>query len=447
MRKALFILALFVSASFGNSEFMYEKLGGKASVKAVGKSAFSKSKPNLNMDEEDLFILGKSFFKVPWVEAPAATTARDGLGPLFSANTCMTCHPKNGAGVAIKKNGTLNRTLLLRFSHKNIYDKTIGFKPDSTYGSQLSLNGNKDVPFEGEAVVSYTLIKGYYPDKTPYSLRKPTYKIEKLNYGALDSETIFAPRIGSALIGLGRLELISDEDILKHQDINDTDKDGISGKANLVYSPILNKTVIGKFTWKASASSVKVQSAAAASNDMSLTNPLFPRENCTKKQEACLKAPKGRFEFDLPQKRLDAISFYSSNLAVPNQREPKKHIEGAKLFKTLNCVSCHVDSYKTKEGDTIHPFSDLLLHDMGKDLADGRVEFLANGNEWRTAPLWGLGLRKTVSGEANYLHDGRALSVEEAILWHGGEALKSKEDFMKLEKDKRVKLLEFLDSI
>lgn len=447
MKNSIILSALILSAGIADEKFVYGELGGLASTSSSNKSSFSKPKLNLNINEEDLFVLGKSFFSIPWVEAPSATTARDGLGPLFSANTCMTCHPKNGAGVAIKKDGTMNRSLLLRLSHKDVYDKTIGFKPDSTYGAQLSLNGNKDVLFEGEAVVNYEEIRGEYFDKTSYSLRKPTYKIEKLNYGALDPKSVVAPRIGSILIGLGRVELISDEDILKNEDINDTNKDGISGKANRVYSPELNKTVIGKFTWKASASSVKVQSAAAAHNDMSLTNPLFPKDNCTKKQQKCLDAPKGKFDFDLPQERLDAISFYVSNLCVPNQRDPKKHIEGAKLFKTLKCASCHVDSFKTTQGDTIHPFSDFLLHDMGDELADGRVEFLANKNEWRTAPLWGLGLRKKVSGEANYLHDGRARSIEEAILWHGGEALKSKEDFMKLEKNKREKLLEFLNSI
>lgn len=451
MKKTLLFLATFWVAGVCENSFTYGKLGGYASTNDTGKCAFCKSKKNMNEDEQDLFFFGKSFYRIPWVEAPSATTARDGLGPLFNANTCMNCHPNNGAGVAVKKDGTMTRSLLLRLSHKTSTNKAClekcGFEPDSTYGAQLSLNGNHDVPSEGKPKVSYEEVKGKYPDGTTYTLRKPTYTIENLGFGAMDKDTIFAPRIGLALIGLGRLELISDKDLLFHQDINDSNKDGISGKANLVFSPEYNKTVIGKFTWKASASSVKVQSAAAAHNDMSLSNPLFPKENCTKKQKECNESPKGRHKFDLPQNRLDAISYYLENLAVPNQRDPKKHIDGAKLFTSLNCVSCHVDRYQTTEGDTIHPFSDLLLHDMGKELADGRSEFLANGNEWRTPPLWGIGLYETVSGEANYLHDGRARSIEEAILWHGGEAQKSKDAFMALDKKKRQKVLDFLDSI
>ena len=451
MTKSLLLLASILLAGNSSSDFSYGKLGGSASSPSHDKCAFCKPAKEMKGEERMTFSYGKSFFRIPWVEAPSATTARDGIGPLFNANTCINCHPNNGAGVAVKKDGTMTRSLLLRLSHKNSTDKAClkkcGFKPDSTYGAQLSLNGNHNVPFEGSPKVHYEEVKGTYHDGATYSLRKPTYTIENLNYGAMDKETVFAPRIGLALMGLGRLELISEKDILAHQDINDSNKDGISGKANYAWSPEYNKTMLGRFTWKASATSVKVQSAAAAHNDMSLTNPLFPHDNCTDKQKECKKAPKGKHEFDLPAYRLDAISYYLENLAVPNQREPQKHIEGAKLFTSLNCTACHVTTYKTSQGDTIHPFSDLLLHDMGEGLADGRSEFLATGNEWRTPPLWGIGLYEKVSGEANYLHDGRARSIEEAILWHGGEAQKSKKSFMALSQKEREKVLQFLGSI
>jgi len=416
------------------------------------KDAFSQPISNLSYEEEDKFILGKSFFTIPWVEAPSATTARDGIGPLFSANTCKTCHPNNGAGTALDKQGEMSRSLLLRLSHKNSNNQKLlninGFEPDSTYGTQLSRNGNHKVPFEGTPKVTYQEIKGTYPDGTKFSLRKPSYSIENLNYGALDKETVIAPRIGSALIGLGLLERISEKDLLAYADENDINNDGISGKANYAYSPELNKTVMGRFTWKASATSVKHQSAAAAHNDMGLSNPLFPLHNCSSKQKACLEeAKKGEHTFDLPQKRLDAIAFYLSNLAIPKAREIKKHKEAQKLFTSLSCIKCHVSNYTTKGGIKIHPYSDLLLHDMGEDLADGRSEFLATAKEWRTAPLWGMGLYKTVSKEANFLHDGRARSIEEAILWHGGEAQKSKDAFMQLSVTKRKKLLLFLETI
>lgn len=415
------------------------------------KMAFMRPIEGMSNEEKDQFVLGKSFYRTPWVEAPSATTARDGLGPLFNANTCMHCHPKNGAGVAINADGSMTRSHLIRISHQTSTNKEllekVGFEPDSTYGAQLSVNGNHQVPAEGVPVVTYSEINGTYPDGTLYSLRSPTYHIENLGYGAMDSDTIVVPRIGSALIGLGQLELISDADLLAHEDIDDKDGDGISGKANRAYSPEINATMIGRFTWKASATSVKHQSANAAHNDMGLSNPLHPKHNCTDKQAECLKADEGVYEFDLPDKRLSAIAYYLKNLAIPLPREPQKHKEGAKLFESLNCTACHVPSFKTAGGVTISPYSDLLLHDMGEGLADGRREFLATGSEWRTAPLWGVGLYKKVSGEANFLHDGRARSVEEAILWHGGEAKKSKDDFMALDSKSRDKVIGFLNSI
>lgn len=416
------------------------------------KMAFSRPIDGMNYDEEDKFILGKSFFRIPWVEAPSATTARDGLGPLFNANTCMHCHPKNGAGVAVDKNGNMNRTYLLRLSHKDSSNKDMlkknGFEPDSTYGAQLSRNGNYNVPFEAQVLVTYEDINGSYPDGTKYNLRKAHYNITNKNYGEFDKNTIFAPRIGSALIGLGLLERISEANILKFQDINDSDGDGISGKANYAYNPETKKIELGRFTWKASATTVKHQSAGAAHNDMGLSNPLFPKHNCSTKQIKCIKeAQKGRFDFDLPQDRLDAIAYYATNLAVPVQRNPKKYLEGKKIFESINCSACHISTHITTNGVKVPAYTDLLLHDMGKKLADGRSEFLANGNEWRTPPMWGIGLYKKVSGEANYLHDGRARSIEEAILWHGGEAKKSKDDFMALDKKSRKKLIEFLNSI
>lgn len=464
MRSSLFItLAALMAAGCSqntgdNNKTSLQNDEGNTTVsknyftQSKNKKAFSHPVKGLNYEEEDQFVLGKSFFRIPWVEAPSATTARDGLGPLFNANTCVHCHPGNGAGVAVNEKGEMHRSYLLRLSHKNGTDnkllKTHGFVPDSTYGAQLSKNGNQKVPAEAKVSVTYEEINGTYPDGTRYQLRKPHYAVTDPAYGPFDKQTIFAGRIGSALIGLGLLEEIPEKDILANQDIDDRNGDGISGKANYAFNPETNQTELGRFTWKASAATVKHQSAAAAHNDMGLSNPLFPSHNCTNKQEACLKeSQKGRHVFDLPEERLDAIAFYLKNLAVPLQRELQKHQEGEKLFERLNCTACHTPEFKLSNGTKIHPFSDLLLHDMGEELSDGRSEFLANGNEWRTPPMWGIGLYEKVSGEANFLHDGRARSIEEAILWHGGEAQRSKEAFMALDKPSREKLLLFLKSI
>lgn len=413
-------------------------------------SSFSHPVKGLDNDAEDKFALGKSFFRIPWVGAHAATTARDGLGPLFSANTCIHCHPHNGAGVAVDKEGKMNRSLLLRLSHRNTQDKealkTKGFEPDSTYGAQLSIHANHGVRAEAKIDVTYEALSGHYAEGTAYTLQKPTYHVSALGYGAFDADTLVAPRIGLALVGLGLLEQIPEQAILSSVDEEDKNQDGISGKANFVFDSETNSTVLGRFTWKASASSIKQQVAAAAHNDMGLSNPFFPTDNCTQKQKECLEQA-DTTTLDLPQKRLDAITFYLQNLAIPTQRKSSHFEEGKALFETLQCTACHTPSFSTHQGLSISAYSDLLLHDMGEGLADGRSEFLATGSEWRTPPLWGIGLYEKVSGEANFLHDGRARNIEEAILWHGGEAEQSKKAFMALDKQSREILHDFLHSI
>lgn len=414
------------------------------------KTAFSHPILGLNNQEEDLFALGKSFFRIPWVAAPSATTARDGLGPLFNANTCIHCHPHNGAGVAVDVEGKMNRTLLLRLSHRSPTDQTVlertGFEPDSTYGAQLSIHANHGVRTEAKVNVTYKEISKAYADGMHYTLRQPYYHINNLGYGALDADTIAAPRIGLALVGLGLLEKIPEQAILAYEDEEDKNQDGISGKANFVFDPETNSTRLGRFTWKASASSIKHQVAAAAHNDMGLSNPFFPTDNCTQKQRECLEKAQS-VTLDLPQERLDAITFYLQNLAIPVQRKSSAFEEGKALFETLQCAACHIPSFIMAQGVRIAPYTDLLLHDMGEGLADGRSEFLATGSEWRTPPLWGIGLYDKVSGEGNYLHDGRARSLQEAILWHGGEAEKSKNAFLSLDKKSREKLVDFLHSL
>ncbi len=416
------------------------------------KKAFSQMQ-KLNNEDEDMFMLGRSFFSVPWVEAPSATTARDGLGPLFNANTCKNCHPNNAAGVAFNKDATLNRSLVLRLSiphAENICNDIIsktGFVPEPTYGVQLATNANVKVPFEGELNVSYNSLKGNYVDGEPYELRAPAYTATNLHYGAMSENVNMAPRLALSLVGLGFLENISEKDILKNEDSNDADKDGISGRANWVYSPEHQKIMLGRFAYKATAVDVKHQAANAAHNDMGLSNPLYPQENCTQFEKECLDAPRGVDAFDLPMQRLDAISFYLKSLQIPEQRVNENFLEGEKIFKSLGCVKCHVDTFVTNKGVTIHPYTDLLLHDMGKDLDDGHVDFQATSSEFRTTPLWGLGLREKLSGALFLLHDGRARSFEEAILWHGGEAHNAKESFKALNKQSRKYLVDFLKGL
>jgi CxxC motif-containing protein (DUF1111 family) len=409
----------------------------------------------LSSDEEyDKFILGRSFFVIPWVEAPSATTARDGLGPLFNANTCVSCHPSNGRGTLLN-DGLVSRSLVVRLSidanksieHKELLAKK-GFIPEPTYGSQLSLNGIHGVDFEGKVKIDFDEVDVHFPDGEKQILLKPKYSLENLNYGPLHKDANISYRIAPSLNGMGLIGLIPNEAILANEDIEDINKDGISGRANFVYSNITKKIEIGKYTWKASIAFLKEQVAGAASNDMGITTSIFPDENCTQTQKECNDASKPRDAIDLPEERLDAITYYLKNIKTYEAQNTKEYKEGLEIFEQISCAKCHVSSFDISGDSKISPFSDFLLHDMGEDLSDGRVEFNASKREWRTAPLWGLALHEKINKEKpRLLHDGRARSFQEAILWHGGEAQNSKENYINLPKETREKLIKFLEEL
>ncbi len=451
------------AVSSNNDGTLQEKLDKKYITNASCKMLFSKPLGGLTNKEQDTFMLGKSFFRIPWVEAPAATTARDGLGPLFNSNTCVHCHPHNGQARMKNENGDIARGYVTRLSipsnnsyeHKELI-KYAGFVPEPMYGAQISVNGSKDVPFEAKPIVQYQNKYITYKDGQTVVLSKPVHgintQLEELGYGDMHKEISITNRMGQALVGLGLLDALTDEQILVNQDIEDKNGDGISGKANIVYSPKHKDFRVGRFTWKASAPSVLHQSAGAASNDMSLTTSLFPKENCTKFQVECLKAPRGDVnrqggeEFDLTDQRLEAIAFYLTSLKVPKSTITQK--DGEKLFDEIGCIKCHIPSFTLENGYKFKPFTDMLLHDMGEDLSDGRTEFLASPNEWRTAPLWNVGKYKiALQEEPNLLHDGRAKTIEEAILWHGGEAQKTKEQFMNLNEQQREQLIKYVEEL
>lgn len=409
------------------------------------KALLSQADDNLSAEETEHFILGKSFFRIPWVEAPSATTARDGLGPLFSANTCISCHPHNGAGSVYTADGTISRSLVTRFSLKGRSDPKRGFVPDPVYGAQLSINGVRGIPFEGKPTLVYETVMSSYPDGTRIELRRPLPGVKELNYGALHPDTTISNRLAPALVGMGLLNRIGDGEILSREDPDDRNRDGISGRANRVYDPITGTTLIGRFTWKASAPSIRHQVASAFHNDMGLTTSLYPMKNCTSVQKECLDAPHGRDALDVPDERLDAVSFYVSRLRIP---EPAiGNAKGKKLFAQIGCAACHTPVMAMPDGKTIAPYSDLLLHDMGEALSDGRREFDADEHEWRTQPLWRIGKRTTVLNQHNYLHDGRARTIEEAILWHGGEASAARESFKSLSRFDRRAVLQFLEGL
>lgn len=443
------LVALFATGLFAvNNE-------GKYFSNNKNKSLLLKPRTNLNDENYDRFILGRSFFTIPWVEAPSATTARDGLGPLFNANTCISCHPKNGRGTLYNKNLNPSRALVSRLSipsnnskEHTLLEKKLGFVPEPVYGAQVSINGVLDVPFEAKVKVDFQKIKVTFPDGEVDEILKPKYELIENNYGSFAKDVIISYRIAPSLHGLGLLETILNEDILANEDEFDKNKDGISGRANKVYSPLSKKIELGKYTWKASTATLVEQIAGAAHNDMGLTTSLIQKENCTSSQKLCNEAPKARDKIDITDQRLYAIDYYLKNIKSYKPKEDEVYKEGLKIFDEVSCSKCHISSFKSSLGFEISPFSDFLLHDMGEDLSDGRSEFKASKSEWRTAPLWGLALHEKINGKMpRLLHDGRARNFQEAILWHGGEALEAKTSYMNLDKEKRRKLLNFLERL
>ncbi len=439
-----------------------ERSGGKTSVKKDGANAYSLPAANLPMSKRLDFSVGNSFFRNPWVQAPASTDARDGLGPLFNTNGCQNCHIKDGRGHPPEEGDIHAVSMLVRLSipavtpeQKKAYILNGGI-PEPTYGSQLQDFALQDQKPEGKISITYTDVPVQFKDGETVILRKPSLKITDLGYGDMHPDTLFSARVAPPMIGLGLLESISDETILAWADEDDSNHDGISGKVNRVWDIKKGDFALGRFGWKAGQPTLMQQNAAAFNGDVGLTSHLFPNENCTSKQAICDELPNGG-DPEVSQNILDFVEFYSQHLAVPVRRNINDaQVQlGQKIFASAGCESCHKTNVKTiKRADlpalseqNIHPYTDLLLHDMGEGLADNRPEYLANGREWRTPPLWGLGYTEEVNGHTFYLHDGRARNVLEAVLWHGGEAEASKQNILILSKSERDALIAFLDSL
>jgi CxxC motif-containing protein (DUF1111 family) len=296
---------------------------------------------------------------------------------------------------------------------------------------------------------------GKYADGTKYTLLAPSYEFVNLSNGALDPSVLVSPRIAPAVFGVGLLEAVPADEITRRTDPDDADKDGISGRANTVWDAINQQMTIGRFGWKANVPSVMQQNAGAFNGDIGITSSVFSKQPCTATEAACAAAPTGG-DPEIDDQKLDRVTFYTRTLAVPARRNVKDAdvVRGEQLFRSAGCAACHTPTLQTGDSDidalahqTIHPYTDLLLHDMGPGLADGRPDFEASGSEWRTAPLWGIGLTKTVNKHTRFLHDGRARNVSEAILWHGGEAEQAKEQFRTMPSIDRKALLAYLDSL
>ncbi|CAM2069037.1 C-type cytochrome [Sulfidibacter corallicola] len=444
-----------VDPRFTAPEAGEELSGGGTTVFETSPNAFGLSARNMSAERRTDFLVGNSFFEQNWVIAPASTEARDGLGPLFNARSCSSCHLRDGRGRPPENPGDALVSMLFRLSVPG-EDANGGPLGDPIYGTQLNGASIPGVAPEGFGEVQYEEISGTYSDGETYSLRRPTYSISDPAYGSFREDLLISPRVAPAMIGLGLLEFIPADTILAAADPDDANGDGISGKANFVWDVEAGETVLGRFGWKSNQPDIRQQTAGAFLGDIGITSSLFPTENCSDAQQDCVAAPNGG-EPELSANTLDKVVFYSRTLAVPARRDvgAANVLNGKRMFYESGCTDCHTPKYTTAtledfpelSEQLIWPYTDLLLHDMGEGLADGRPDFLANGSEWRTPPLWGIGLNETVSGHDNLLHDGRARGFAEAILWHGGEAEAAKEAFRTMPKSDRDDLIAFLRSL
>ncbi|BCW90324.1 hypothetical protein sos41_34920 [Alphaproteobacteria bacterium SO-S41] len=433
------------------------QLGGDTTRVIQSDTSFTFLIENAGPDRARVFSFGNRLFNTNWVQAPGSVKKFDGLGPLFNRVSCAACHTFDGRGRPPEKTGDTMDSILVRLSIPGEGPHG-GPNPHPAYGDQLSDRAIQGVKPEGRALLSYEDVAGTYADGTPYTLRKPIVTFTDLAYGTLDG-ALTSVRVAPQMIGIGLLESVPDATLQALADPDDADGDDISGRTNLVWSDQDQSMRIGRFGWKANVATVKDQTANAALGDIGLTTSVHPNQHCGEAQADC-RAAYDQSATDGPEisdEFLDKLVFYEQALAVPRQRDETnpKVVRGEALFREAGCAACHMPTLKTGAeavipelaNQTFHPFTDLLLHDMGPGLADGRPDFAASGSEWRTPPLWGLGLVPAVNKHDFLLHDGRARGFAEAILWHGGEAEAAKERFRTLPADDRDAMVAFLKSL
>ncbi|KAA3513697.1 c-type cytochrome [Agrobacterium vitis] len=432
--------------------------------------AFTHPLATLSFEQQQQFSLGEALFQKFWVSSPSSTQASDGLGPLFNARSCESCHQRGGRGHPPGPDGDATSMFLrlARPAHTGEEKaaiatlKALNFG-DDTYGRQLQDRAVPGLAAEGRLAVTYQPKTVTLAGGETVTLRVPTYTIDALGYGPMGADTTLSPRIANPMIGMGLIEAIADEDILANAERQTQEGNGISGTVARVRDHLSGDIKIGRFGWKAENATVRDQAASALAGDIGISSPDDPRHagDCTVNQPQCLTMPNGvqarLGPVEAPPPVLDLMTFYSETLAPPKRRDVTKPevLAGKALFYASGCASCHQPKYVTRRNaaypalsfQLIWPYSDFLLHDMGPDLADGQQVGLASGQQWRTPPLWGLGLTAKVGGRQAYLHDGRATSLPEAILWHDGEAEKARNAFASMTPGDRKALITFLESL
>lgn len=449
--------------------------GSHTHSRPVDRHSFLHASPMLSPEQGLDFRVGQAIFEKIWVFSPSSTTASDGLGPLYHARSCHRCHVRNGRGQVTSPvihggNASSPVSLILRLSIPalNAKDKALlssgiaGVIPEPTYGTQLQTFAYPGGKSEAQIRIHYTRKAVLVGDES-IELLQPDYRISSLAYGPLHEQVQISPRIAPPVIGLGLLEAIAAEDLVALSDPNDDNRDGISGKLNWVWNIEQQTQAIGRFGWKAGQPTLKQQNAAALNKDIGISSRLYPYPagDCTDLQSECHQQSHGTSDIhdgqEASENMVAHLLYYTRFIAVPPRRNSNKPnvLAGQKLFHQAGCAACHHPSFLLPENTEvaqfsaqhIWPYTDLLLHDMGEALADHRPEFSANGREWRTPPLWGIGLTRMLGEGTFFLHDGRARTLLEAILWHGGEAEAAKQTVLHFSQTQRTQLIEFLESL
>lgn len=416
------------------------------SVRTFSSRAFEQPFEELTPEQLLRHIRGDAGFEAAFVSSPASINP--GLGPHFNNVSCVSCHISDGRGRP-DRIGHPHSSLVLRLSVPvSDPESEERARPARGFGSQFSDRAVHGVRPEGRLEVEYEDHAVALADGTVVSLRRPSYTIREPLYPVPDGLQI-SPRVAPPVFGLGLIEAIPESTILALADPGDRDRDGISGKPNWVRDPVTGGIQLGRFGLKANTPSLLAQSAAAYFNDMGITTKAFPDPHPDDPNPS--DGPELAWEI------VEDVTFYVQTLAAPRQRQTDhpEVLRGKQIFGEIGCASCHTPALRVGDfpgipeisGREVYPYSDFLLHDMGPDLADGRPDFEATGSEWRTPPLWGLGLTRVVSGHTQLLHDGRARSVPEAILWHGGEAAIARDAYTNLTAADREALLKFLQSL
>ena len=427
--------------------------GGDFTVSDESALAYSLPGPGLDGAQLERFASGRQEFHQRWVVL-AVIGGKWGRGPTSNGEICIDCHAGNGRGHAPDSEKETLASMVVRLSIPGENEHG-GPLPHSNYGDQLQNQGELGRVFpEGDAVIAWSEHEERLADGSRVALRTPKLGFTNLAYGPLGTDIMTSLRIAPAVFGAGLLDAISEDAVL---DIASRQQElGFNGRPNFVWDAEKQATVLGRFGWKANQPSLSQQNASAFLNDMGITTSVFKRENCPDPQISCRKRPLGAVP-EQPDRAFNELLFYTRALGVPARRlvDDPVALRGERLFAQAQCAVCHVPEMKTGDypalpqlgHQVIRPYTDLLLHDMGEGLADGRPDFLAGPRDWRTPPLWGIGLSSKVNGNASLLHDGRARNLTEAILWHGGEAAASRDAFVRMPKAEREALIVFLSSL